>query len=65
MERNDIDGELSMPGAQELLTSTSAAHLAYIGKDGTPRVVPVGFFLASATDPSRRPNICGLSATVP
>jgi hypothetical protein len=27
-----------------LLASTSAAHLAYIGKDGTPRVIPVGFF---------------------
>jgi hypothetical protein len=33
-----------MTGAQELLASTSAAHLAYIGKDGTPRVIPVGFF---------------------
>jgi nitroimidazol reductase NimA-like FMN-containing flavoprotein (pyridoxamine 5'-phosphate oxidase superfamily) len=44
MERQDIDGELSTTGAQELLTSTSAAHLAYIGKDGTPRVIPVGFF---------------------
>ena len=33
-----------MAGAQQLLGSTSAAHLAYIGKDGTPRVVPVGFF---------------------
>jgi len=28
MERQDIDDELSMTGAQELLTSTSAAHLA-------------------------------------
>jgi Pyridoxamine 5'-phosphate oxidase len=44
MERQDIDDELSAPGAQELLTSTSAAHLAYVGKDGTPRVIPVGFF---------------------
>ena len=44
MERQDIDGELSTTGAQELLTSTSAAHLAYIGRDGTPRVIPVGFF---------------------
>src|SRR5512133_3091434 len=44
MERQDIDDELSTAGAQELLTSTSAAHLAYIGKDGTPRVIPVGFF---------------------
>lgn len=44
IERHDIDDELSTTGAQELLTSTSAAHLAYIGKDGTPRVIPVGFF---------------------
>jgi hypothetical protein len=44
MERQDIDGELSLPGAQELLTARSAAHLAYVGPDGTPRVIPVGFF---------------------
>jgi hypothetical protein len=44
MERRDIDDELSTTGAQELLASTSAAHLAYIAKDGTPRVIPVGFF---------------------
>lgn len=44
MERQDIDAELSMPGARELLESTSAAHLAYVGSDGTPRVVPVGYF---------------------
>ena len=44
MEQKEIDDELSMTGAQELLGSTSAAHLAYIGQDGTPRVIPVGFF---------------------
>jgi hypothetical protein len=44
MERREIDTELSMTGAQELLAATSAAHLAYIGRDGTPRVIPVGFF---------------------
>jgi len=44
MERQDIDDELSTTGAQELLTSGSAAHLSYIGKDGTPRVIPIGFF---------------------
>ena len=44
MERQDVDGELSTTGAQELLASTSAAHLAYIAKGGTPRVIPVGFF---------------------
>jgi Pyridoxamine 5'-phosphate oxidase len=44
MERHDIDDELSSTGAQELLTSASMARLAYIGKDGTPRVIPIGFF---------------------
>jgi nitroimidazol reductase NimA-like FMN-containing flavoprotein (pyridoxamine 5'-phosphate oxidase superfamily) len=44
MERHEIDNELSATGARELLESTSAAHLAYIGNDGTPRVIPVGFF---------------------
>jgi hypothetical protein len=44
MERQEIDDELARTGAQELLTSTSMTRLAYIGKDGTPRVIPVGFF---------------------
>lgn len=44
MDQHDIDGELSEAGAQELLASTSAAHLGYTGTDGTPRVIPVGFF---------------------
>ena len=44
MDRHEIDDELATTGAQELLASTSGAHLAYVGKDGTPRVVPVGFF---------------------
>jgi hypothetical protein len=30
MERQDIDDQLSTTGAQELLASTSAAHLAHI-----------------------------------
>lgn len=44
MDRQDIDAELSLPGARELIESTSAAHLAYLATDGTPRVIPVGFF---------------------
>ena len=44
MDRHNIDAELSVPGARELLESTSAAHLAYLAADGTPRVIPVGFF---------------------
>lgn len=66
MERPEIDDELSTAGARELLASTSAAHLSYIGKDGTPRVVPVGFFwtgeqfvIATATT---APKVAALSA---
>lgn len=44
MDRQEIDAELAEPGARELLDSTSGAHLAYLGNDGAPRVVPVGFF---------------------
>jgi Pyridoxamine 5'-phosphate oxidase len=44
MEREEIERELFAAGAQELLESSSAAHLAYIGTDGTPRVIPVGFW---------------------
>ena len=43
MKRQEMADELSTTGAQELLQSGSAAHLAYVGKDGTPRVIPVGF----------------------
>ncbi|HLM63660.1 MAG TPA: pyridoxamine 5'-phosphate oxidase family protein [Acidimicrobiales bacterium] len=66
MEQQDIDDELSSPGAQEMLTSTAAAHLAYTGKDGTPRVIPCGFFwtgndvvIATATT---APKVAALSA---
>src|SRR5437899_7157948 len=34
---------LNDPVVQELLRSTSPARLAYIGRDGTPRVVPIWF----------------------
>jgi hypothetical protein len=66
MDRRDIEAELSTAGAQELLTSTSLAHLAYLGNDGTPRVIPVGFFwtgdqavIATATT---SPKMAALSA---
>lgn len=44
MDQQDIENELGAPGSRALLASTSAAHLAYTAKDGTPRVIPVGFF---------------------
>lgn len=42
MDRHDIDRELA--DASELLVSPSALHLAYAAPDGTPRVVPAGFW---------------------
>ncbi|HZR44866.1 MAG TPA: pyridoxamine 5'-phosphate oxidase family protein [Ktedonobacteraceae bacterium] len=36
-------GLLQEPVAQQLLQSKSPAHLAYNWRDGTPRVVPIGF----------------------
>src|SRR4029450_6911418 len=39
-----MDDELSTTGAQELLAPAPAPPLAYVGRDGTPRVIPVGFF---------------------
>jgi hypothetical protein len=66
MQRQEIEDELSTTGAQELLASTSAAHLAYTAKDGTPRVIPVGFFwtgdefvISTATT---SPKVAALSA---
>ncbi|MEQ3554598.1 pyridoxamine 5'-phosphate oxidase family protein [Pseudonocardia nematodicida] len=46
MERQEIAQELA--DAQDLIASTSAAHLAYTAKDGTPRVVPVGYYWTGA-----------------
>lgn len=34
---------LNDPVAQRLLQSTNPARLAYVWKDGTPRVVPIWF----------------------
>lgn len=66
MEPQDIDDELSLTGAQELLSSTSAAHLAYTGQDGTPRVVPVGFFWTGdqfvVSTATTAPKVAALSA---
>lgn len=46
MDQREIDAELA--AAEDLLEDTSAAHLAYTGTDGTPRVVPVGFYWTGA-----------------
>jgi hypothetical protein len=44
MNVQDVASELNHPDAQELLTSANLARLAYTGKDGFPRVIPVGFY---------------------
>ena len=35
---------LQEPLAQDLLQSKGPAHLAYTWRDGTPRVIPIGFY---------------------
>ena len=66
MERQDIDDELARTGAQELLTSASMARLAYIGKDGTPRVIPIAFFWTGdqvvVSTATTSPKVTALSA---
>ncbi|WP_029292219.1 pyridoxamine 5'-phosphate oxidase family protein [Cellulomonas sp. HZM] len=42
MDTDEIRTELA--DAESLLGSTQLCHLAYTGTDGTPRVVPVGFW---------------------
>jgi hypothetical protein len=44
MDTQELDDELGNPGAQALLRSSSLCHLAYLGPDGLPRVIPVGFY---------------------
>jgi hypothetical protein len=39
----DVTQELNHPGALELLHSGALARLAYTGRDGDVRVIPVGF----------------------
>jgi Pyridoxamine 5'-phosphate oxidase len=66
MDPHDIADELGQPGAQHLLTSPQMARLAYLGKDGTPRVIPLGFYwtgrqvvIATATN---APKVAALTA---
>jgi methylmalonyl-CoA mutase cobalamin-binding subunit len=66
MDQQDIVDELATKGAQELLASTSVAHLAYVAQDGTPRVIPVGFFWTGdefvISTASNAPKVTALSA---
>lgn len=36
--------DIALPGSQELLTDAPLLRLAYDGVDGTPRVIPIGFY---------------------
>lgn len=42
MDQHEVDRELG--DAADLIDSRTSGHLAYTGKDGTPRVVVVGFY---------------------
>lgn len=43
MNRQDVAEVLARPISQELLGSSIPARLAYVGTDGAPRVIPIGF----------------------
>ena len=43
MNRQELDQELGQPGAIELLETAQLTRLAYNGRDGLPRVIPIGF----------------------
>ncbi len=43
MEQHDVTEVLRHPLSRQLLASSIPARLAYMGVDGDPRVVPVGF----------------------
>lgn len=66
MEQHDIHDTLNDPLAQELLHSSIPARLAYIGRDGFPRVIPIGYHwngaqFIMATSP-HAPKVRALSA---
>ena len=66
MELHEISDELAQAGAQDLLTTAPLAHVAYLGPDGTPRVIPIGFFWTGAQvvvcTAATAPKVAALSA---
>lgn len=44
MRGEDVAAVLAKPWSQQLLASSTPARLAYVGLDGGPRVVPIGFW---------------------
>jgi hypothetical protein len=43
MNPQALTRELEHPGARDLLESATLLRLAYDGRDGFPRVIPIGF----------------------
>jgi nitroimidazol reductase NimA-like FMN-containing flavoprotein (pyridoxamine 5'-phosphate oxidase superfamily) len=43
MDKQDVVNELNQDGSRVLLESASLLRLAYNGRDGLPRVIPIGF----------------------
>jgi len=43
MDKESASTVLATPLAHEILRSSPLAHLAYIGRDGYPRVIPTGY----------------------
>jgi Pyridoxamine 5'-phosphate oxidase len=43
MDRADVDRVLADPVAQQLIVAPIPARLAYTARDGTPRVIPIGY----------------------
>jgi hypothetical protein len=48
MQHDQVMRVLNDPLAQELINSSIPARVAYTARDGTPRVVPLGFHWNSA-----------------
>jgi hypothetical protein len=44
MDRQDVVEVLAKPISEELLGSSIPARLAYVGIDGAPRAIPIGFW---------------------
>jgi len=44
MDAHELNDELGDPGAVALLRSSPLCRLAYLGQDGLPRVIPIGFY---------------------
>jgi hypothetical protein len=44
MDQHDVDEIMNKDYSAQLLSSSIPARLAYVGLDGDPRVVPIGFF---------------------